>query len=90
MDWIIAHDNLRLAFSFVFCSFPIGAHLDVWSSARCAVGDIPPADVRAFGMMMMSAAMTDGRHLFGLETLSIATYVMAGLRNPISIERVCD
>jgi NADH-quinone oxidoreductase subunit N len=81
---MIAHDNLRLAFSFVFLIVSAVTILvsTVWTDRE----DVPVGEYHAlvmfatFGMMMMSAGSDLVVIFLGLETLSIATYVMAGLR----------
>ena len=81
---MIAHDNLRLSFSFVFL---IVSALTVLASAVWVEReDVPVGEYHAlllfatFGMMFMSAGNDMVIIFLGLETLSIATYVMAGLR----------
>lgn len=81
---MIAHDNLRLSFSFVFLFVSVMTVLisTVWVDRE----DVPAGEYHAlllfatFGMMMMSAGNDLVIIFLGLETLSIATYVMAGLR----------
>ena len=81
---MIAHDSLRLSFSFVFLivtALTILASV-VWVERE----DVPAGEYHAlllfatFGMMLMSAGNDLVIIFLGLETLSIATYVMAGLR----------
>jgi NADH-quinone oxidoreductase subunit N len=81
---MIAHDSLRLSFSFVFLivtALTILASV-VWVERE----DVPAGEYHAlllfatFGMMFMSAGNDLVIIFLGLETLSIATYVMAGLR----------
>lgn len=81
---MIAHDNLRLGFSFVFLLVTMMTVLisSVWVDRE----DVPVGEYHAllmfatFGMMIMSAGSDLVVIFLGLETLSIATYVMAGLR----------
>lgn len=81
---MIAHDNLRLGFSFVFLFTTAMTVLisTVWVERE----NVPVGEYHAllmfatFGMMMMSAGNDLVVIFLGLETLSIATYVMAGLR----------
>lgn len=81
---MIAHDNLRLSFSFVFLFVSALTVLisTVWTDRE----DVPVGEYHSlllfatFGMMMMSAGSDLVVIFLGLETLSIATYVMAGLR----------
>ena len=81
---MIAHDNLRLGFSFVFLFVSAMTILvsTVWTDRE----DVPVGEYHAllmfatFGMMIMSAGSDLVTIFLGLETLSIATYVMAGLR----------
>ncbi len=81
---MIAHDNLRLGFSFVFLF--VTAMTVLISSVWVEREDVPVGEYHAmllfatFGMMMMSAGNDLVVIFLGLETLSIATYVMAGLR----------
>jgi NADH-quinone oxidoreductase subunit N len=81
---MIAHDNLRLSFSFVFLL--VSAVTVLVSSVWVDREDVPAGEYHAllmfatFGMMMMSAGNDLVVIFLGLETLSIATYVMAGLR----------
>lgn len=81
---MIAHDNLRLSFSFVFLFVSAITVLisTVWvESENVPVGEYHSLLLFAtFGMMMMSAGNDMVIIFLGLETLSIATYVMAGLR----------
>lgn len=81
---MIAHDNLRLAFSFVFLFVSAMTVLisTVWvEREKVPVGEYHCLLLFAtFGMMMMSAGNDLVIIFLGLETLSIATYVMAGLR----------
>ncbi|MBV9216661.1 MAG: NADH-quinone oxidoreductase subunit N [Acidobacteria bacterium] len=81
---MIAHDNLRLAFSFVFLF--VSAMTVLVSGIWIERENVPAGEYHAlllfatFGMMMMSAGNDLVILFLGLETLSIATYVMAGLR----------
>ena len=81
---MIAHDNLRLSFSFVFLF--VSAMTVLISTVWVEREDVPVGEYHAlllfatFGMMMMSAGNDLVIIFLGLETLSIATYVMAGLR----------
>jgi len=81
---MIAHDNLRLSFSFVFLFVTAMTVLisTVWvERENVPVGEYHSLLLFAtFGMMMMSAGNDLVIIFLGLETLSIATYVMAGLR----------
>ncbi len=81
---MIAHDNLRLGFSFVFLF--VSAMTILISTVWLERENVPVGEYHAllmfatFGMMMMSAGNDLVVIFLGLETLSIATYVMAGLR----------
>ena len=81
---MIAHDNLRLSFSFVFLF--VSAMTVLISTVWVDRENVPAGEYHAlllfatFGMMMMSAGNDLVVIFLGLETLSIATYVMAGLR----------
>src|SRR6188768_1865702 len=81
---MIAHDNLRLSFSFVFLF--VSAITVLISTIWVERENVPAGEYHAlllfgtFGMMMMSAGNDLVVIFLGLETLSIATYVMAGLR----------
>lgn len=81
---MIAHDNLRLGFSFVFLF--VSAMTVLVSSIWVERENVPVGEYHAlllfatFGMMIMSAGNDLVVIFLGLETLSIATYVMAGLR----------
>jgi len=81
---MIAHDNLRLSFSFVFLL--VSAMTVLVSTIWVERESVPAGEYHAllmfatFGMMMMSAGNDLVVIFLGLETLSIATYVMAGLR----------
>lgn len=81
---MIAHDNLRLGFSIVFLLVSAMTVLisTVWTERE----DVPVGEYNAllmfatFGMMLMASGNDLVVIFLGLETLSIATYVMAGLR----------
>lgn len=81
---MIANDNLRISFSFVFLLVALVTVLvsTVWIERE----DVPVGEYHAlllfatFGMMMMSAGNDLVVIFLGLETSSIATYVMAGMR----------
>ena len=81
---MIAHDNLRLGFSFVFLF--VSAITILVSSIWVDRENVPAGEYHAlllfatFGMMLMSAGNDMVVIFLGLETLSLATYVMAGLR----------
>src|SRR4030095_2183174 len=81
---MIAHDNLRLGFSFVFLL--VTAMTILVSSVWVEREDVPSGEYHAllmfatFGMMLMASGNDLVIIFLGLETLSIATYVMAGLR----------
>ena len=81
---MITHDNLRLSFSFVFLF--VSAMTVLISTVWVERENVPVGEYHAlllfatFGMMMMSAGNDLVVIFLGLETLSIATYVMAGLR----------
>ncbi|PYS92038.1 MAG: NADH-quinone oxidoreductase subunit N [Acidobacteria bacterium] len=81
---MIAHDNLRLSFSFVFLI--VSAMTILISTIWVEREDVPSGEYHAlllfatFGMMFMAAGNDLVIIFLGLETLSIATYVMAGLR----------
>ncbi|CAN5315231.1 NADH-quinone oxidoreductase subunit N [soil metagenome] len=81
---MIAHDNLRLSFSFVFLF--VSAMTVLISTVWVERENVPVGEYHAlllfatFGMMMMSAGNDLVVIFLGLETLSIATYIMAGLR----------
>jgi NADH-quinone oxidoreductase subunit N len=81
---MIAHDNLRVTFAFVFLL--VSAMTILVSSVWIEREDVPAGEYHAlllfatFGMMLMSAGNDLVIIFLGLETLSIATYVMAGLR----------
>jgi NADH-quinone oxidoreductase subunit N len=81
---MIAHDNLRMSFSFVFIL--VSALTILISSIWVEREEVPIGEYHAlllfatFGMMFMAAGNDMVIIFLGLETLSIATYVMAGLR----------
>ena len=81
---MIATDNLRLSFSFVFLF--VSAMTVLISTVWVERENVPVGEYHAlllfatFGMMMMSAGNDLVVIFLGLETLSIATYIMAGLR----------
>ncbi len=81
---MIAHDSLRLSFSFVFLF--VSAMTVLISTVWVDREKVPAGEYHSlllfatFGMMMMSAGNDLVIIFLGLETLSIATYVMAGLR----------
>ena len=81
---MIAHDNLRLGFSFVFLL--VSAMTVLISTVWVEREDVPVGEYHAlllfatFGMMLMASGNDLVVIFLGLETLSIATYVMCGLR----------
>ena len=81
---MIAHDNLRLGFSIVFLI--VTALTILISTVWVEREDVPVGEYNAllmfatFGMMLMASGNDLVVIFLGLETLSIATYVMAGLR----------
>ena len=81
---MIVHDNLRLGFSVVFLL--VTALTILISTVWVEREDVPVGEYHAllmfatFGMMLMAAGNDLVVMFLGLETLSIATYVMAGLR----------
>lgn len=81
---MIAHDGLRLAFSFVFLL--VTALTILISTVWIENEDVPAGEYHAllmfatFGMMLMASGNDLVVLFLGLETLSIATYVMAGFR----------
>ncbi len=81
---MIAHDSLRLSFSFVFLF--VTAMTVLISTIWVERENVPAGEYHAllmfatFGMMLMAAGNDLVVIFLGLETLSIATYVMAGLR----------
>ncbi|HMQ02291.1 MAG TPA: NADH-quinone oxidoreductase subunit N [Pyrinomonadaceae bacterium] len=81
---MIAHDNLRLAFSFVFLLVTAMTILvsTVWvENEKVLVGEYHALLLFAtFGMMLMASGNDLVILFLGLETLSISTYVMAGFR----------
>jgi NADH-quinone oxidoreductase subunit N len=81
---MIAHDNLRLGFSFVFLL--VSAMTILVSTVWVERENVPSGEYHAllmfatFGMMLMASGNDLVVIFLGLETLSIATYVMCGLR----------
>lgn len=81
---MIVHDNLRLSFSFVFLL--VSAITILISTVWVEREDVPAGEYHAlllfatFGMMLMASGNDFVIIFLGLETLSIATYVLAGLR----------
>lgn len=81
---MIVHDTLRLSFSFVFLL--VSAMTILSSAIWVEREDVPAGEYHAlllfatFGMMFMASGNDMVVIFLGLETLSIATYVMAGLR----------
>jgi len=81
---MIVHDSLRLSFSFVFLF--VTAMTILISTVWVERENVPVGEYHAllmfatFGMMLMAAGNDLVVIFLGLETLSIATYVMAGLR----------
>ena len=81
---MVAHDNLRLGFSIVFLI--VTAMTILISTVWVEREDVPVGEYHAllmfatFGMMLMASGNDLVVIFLGLETLSIATYVMAGLR----------
>ncbi|MGD9562784.1 MAG: NADH-quinone oxidoreductase subunit N [Pyrinomonadaceae bacterium] len=81
---MIAHDSLRMAFSFVFLI--VTAVTILVSSVWVENENVPAGEYHAllmfatFGMMLMASGNDLVVVFLGLETLSIATYVMAGFR----------
>ena len=81
---MIAHDNLRLGFSFVFLL--VSALTILVSTVWVERENVPVGEYHAllmfgtFGMMLMASGNDLVVIFLGLETLSIATYVMCGLR----------
>lgn len=81
---MIAHDNLRMGFSFVFLL--VSALTILISTVWVENEEVPVGEYHAllmfatFGMMLMASGNDLVVIFLGLETLSIATYVMAGLR----------
>jgi NADH-quinone oxidoreductase subunit N len=81
---MVVHDSLRLSFSFVFLFVTAMTILSstIWVERE----DVPAGEYHAlllfatFGMMLMASGNDMVVIFLGLETLSIATYVMAGLR----------
>ena len=81
---MIAFDGLRMSFSFVFLF--VTAMTILVSTVWIEREDVPVGEYHAllmfatFGMMLMASGNDLVVIFLGLETLSIATYVMAGLR----------
>jgi len=81
---MVAHDSLRMSFSFVFLF--VSAMTVLISTVWVENESIPVGEYHAllmfatFGMMLMASGNDLVVIFLGLETLSIATYVMAGLR----------
>lgn len=81
---MVAHDSLRLSFSFVFLF--VSAMTVLISTVWTENENVPVGEYHAlllfatFGMMLMASGNDLVVIFLGLETLSIATYVMAGLR----------
>ncbi len=81
---IAPHDNLRLGFSAVFLL--VSAMTILISTVWVEREDVPAGEYHAllmfatFGMLLMASGNDLVVIFLGLETLSIATYVMAGLR----------
>lgn len=81
---MIVHDNLRMAFSFVFLL--VTAMTILISTVWVDNENVPAGEYHSllmfatFGMMLMASGNDLVVLFLGLETLSIATYVMAGLR----------
>ena len=81
---MVVHDSLRLSFSFVFLF--VTAITILISTIWVERENVPVGEYHAllmfatFGMMLMAAGNDLVVMFLGLETLSIATYVMAGLR----------
>jgi NADH-quinone oxidoreductase subunit N len=81
---MIVHDTLRTSFTlvFLFVSFVTILISSIWIERE----DVPAGEYHAlllfatFGMMLMASGNDLVVIFLGLETLSIATYVMAGLR----------
>jgi len=81
---MVAHDNLRLSFSFVFLL--VSALTVLISTVWVEREDVPIGEYHCLllfatvGMMFMASGNDLVVLFLGLETSSIATYVMAGLR----------
>lgn len=81
---MIAHDNLRLSFSFVFLF--VTAITILVSTVWVERENVPVGEYNAllmfgtFGMLLMASGNDLVVIFLGLETLSLSTYVMAGLR----------
>src|SRR5437899_2701876 len=81
---MIATDSLRLSFSFVFLF--VTAMTILISTVWVERENVPAGEYHAlllfatFGMMLMASGNDLVIIFLGLETLSISTYIMAGLR----------
>jgi NADH-quinone oxidoreductase subunit N len=81
---MIAHDSLRLSFSFVFLI--VSALTILISTVWVERENVPVGEYHAlvlfatFGMLLMASGNDMVVIFLGLETVSIATYVLAGLR----------
>ena len=81
---MVANDSLRMSFSFVFIF--VTAMTILVSTVWVERENVPVGEYHAlllfatFGMMLMASGNDLVVIFLGLETLSIATYVMAGLR----------
>jgi NADH-quinone oxidoreductase subunit N len=81
---MIAHDSLRMSFSFVFLL--VSGLTILISTVWVERENVPIGEYHAlvlfatFGMMLMASGNDMVIIFLGLETLSIATYVLAGLR----------
>lgn len=81
---MVAHDGLRMAFSFVFLL--VTAMTILISTVWVDNENVPAGEYHSllmfatFGMMLMASGNDLVVLFLGLETLSIATYVMAGFR----------
>ncbi len=81
---MVVHDTLRLSFSFVFLL--VSALTILISTVWVDREEVPVGEYHAllmfatFGMMLMASGNDLVILFLGLETLSIATYVMAALR----------
>jgi len=81
---MVAYDNLRMGFSVVFLL--VSGLTILMSALWVELEDVPVGEYHAllmfatFGMMLMAAGNDLVIIFLGLETLSISTYVMAGLR----------
>lgn len=81
---MIVHDSLRLSFSFVFLL--VSALTILISTVWVERENVPVGEYHAlvlfttFGMLLMASGNDMVVIFLGLETVSIATYVLAGLR----------